>query len=120
MILLSESERTEVVANVRDLIIGAGQEGILLRAVPGERLYGGDDPPFEEIARFPGEFVLAPAKSLIQDVDGIASVLPGLDVRAQDRISHAGAEYRVQTVKEEWLFGVVTHQTLELVRIHGG
>lgn len=85
----------------------------------GEKLYGSDDEAFVEIGPVPCEIVLAPAEDLRQEVDGVASFLPNQDVRPGDRLRFLGVDYRVQTVKEESLFGVVTHRVAELVRLHG-
>ncbi len=119
MSLLSNEERAAAARDVRELILGSGQEVVLLRSTPGEKLYGSDDEAFTEVGRFPGEIVLAPAKDLKQDIDGVASVLPELDIRPEDRLRFGGIDYRVQTVKDESLFGIVTHRIAEMVRIHG-
>jgi hypothetical protein len=40
-------------------------------------------------------------------------------VRPEDRVKSGADVFRVQTVVEERLFGVVTHKVLKLVRQHG-
>ena len=65
------------------------------------------------------EFIRTPPKDLAKQVDALASVLPELDVRVEDRVRFAGCDYRVQTVVPQSLFGIVTHAVLELVRLHG-
>ena len=119
MTLLSDPEKASAVGDVKELILASSQEAALLRAVPGERLYGSDDASFTEVDAFPLEFIETPPEDLANKIDATACVLPGLDVRAEDRV-HSGTDvFRVQTVVEERLFGVVTHKALKLVRQHG-
>lgn len=118
--LLSSAEQAQAAAQVRELITSSGQTAILLRKLEGENLYGTDEDQFAEVCSFPLDPNLTPLVDLTKKIDGAASVLPELDVRATDRVRLAGIEYRVQTVVEESLFGVVTHKTLELVRLNVG
>jgi hypothetical protein len=118
--LLTATEGAEAAADVRELILAAGQEAVVLRRVSGEGLYGADDADFTEIGVVPIEIVTTPAEDLAKSIDATASVLPEADVRLEDRVRVGPLEYRVQTVVEERLFGVTTHLALELVRLHGG
>lgn len=118
--LLSSAEQAEAAAQVRELITSSGQTAVLLRKQEGENLYGTDEAQFAETCAFPLELKQTPPADLAKKIDATASVLPELDVRATDRVRSAGIEYRVQTVVEESLFGVVTHKTLELVRLNVG
>lgn len=117
--MLSEWEKNQAASVVQRLIRASGQTGRLLRAQAGERLFGSDEATFVEICTLPLELVPTPPADLVGKIDATASVLPGADVRAEDRLEIAGITYRVQTVKPESLFGIVTHQHLELVRLHG-
>lgn len=117
--LLSESEKVEAAHMVRELIVSSGQTAVLLRKQDGESLYGTDEGTFTEASTFPLEMNETPATDLTKKTDAEASVLPELDVRATDRVRFEVTEYRVQTVIEESLFGIVTHKTLELVALHG-
>ena len=90
-----------------------------MRAVPGERLYGSDDLSYEAIRTFLLEFIETPPEDLAQKIDASACVLPELDIRAEDRISVGDDKFRVQAVQPERCFGVVTHQVIKLVRLHG-
>jgi len=117
--LLSDPEKAAAAGDVKELILACGQEAALLRAVPGERLYGSDDASFTEVESFPLEFIEAPPEDLANKIDATACVLPGLDVRPEDRVQSGADVFRVQTVVEERLFGVATHKVLKLVRIHG-
>ena len=119
MRLLSDSERTSVAADVRELITASGQTATLLRKQAGEVLYGSDEGEFAEVCAFAWELSATPPKDLTKQVDALASVLPELDVRVEDRVRFAGCDYRVQTVVPQSLFGVVTHAVLELVMLHG-
>ncbi len=118
--LLSSAEQAQAAAQVQELIISSGQTAVLLRKQEGENLYGTDEGQFAELCSFPLEMNRTPPAELAKRIDATASVLPELDVRATDRVRAAGVEYRVQTVVEESLFGVVTHKTLELVRLNVG
>jgi hypothetical protein len=119
--LLTEAERTEAARQVRALILAAGQQATLVRAVAGgEGLYGTDDETFEEVGDFALELLPTPPEDLARSIDATAAVLPDFDVRPEDRVRCEAGEFRVQTVRDERLFGVVTHRVLELVRIHGG
>ena len=119
MSLLSDPEKDAAAGDVRELILACGQEAALLRAVPGERLYGSDDASFTEVETFPLEFIETPPEDLANKIDAMACVLPALDVRPEDRVRSGADVFRGQTVVAERLFGVVTHKVLKLVRIHG-
>ena len=117
--MLTEYEKTQAASVVQRLIRASGQTARLLRAQVGERLFGSDEVIFAEICTLPLELVLTPPADLSGKIDATASVLPGVDVRAEDRLEIGGVMFRVQIVKPEFLFGAQTHQALELVRIHG-
>lgn len=121
MALLSPNEQAEAGADVRELILASAQTAILLRATTGEQLYGTDDAPCTPVGEpFPLEFIPTPAEDLAQKIDATACVLPEADVCLEDRIQVGAEIYRVQTVKEERLFGTVTHKVIRLVRHHVG
>ncbi|MCL4500209.1 MAG: hypothetical protein M1335_08285 [Chloroflexi bacterium] len=104
---------------MKELISASGQVGTLLRKQAGEHLYGSDDEPFAEVCTFALELTTTPPKDLAKQVDALASVLPELDVRVEDRVRFEGRDYRVQTVVPQPLFGIVTHKVVELVILHG-
>jgi len=108
------------VSDVRALICGSGQEGTILRRETGENLYGHDEGQFNEVGTIPLELNRTPPDDLPGDIDAVASVLTEADVRAEDRLLAEGEAYRVQAVVEERLFGVVTHKSLRLVKLHAG
>lgn len=120
MSLLSGPERASAVSDVRALICASGQEATVLRREAGENLYGHDEGQFDEVGAIPLELNRTPPDDLPGDIDAVASVLPEADVRAEDRLLTDGEAYRVQAVVEERLFGVVTHKSLRLVKIHAG
>ncbi|HOZ46594.1 MAG TPA: hypothetical protein PLO37_06565 [Candidatus Hydrogenedentes bacterium] len=105
---------------MRALICGSGQEGTILRRETGENLYGHDEGQFNEVGTIPLELNRTPPDDLPGDIDAVASVLTEADVRAEDRLLAEGEAYRVQAVVEERLFGVVTHKSLRLVKLHAG
>ena len=117
--MLTDLEKSQAAADVRALILASGQTGRLLRAQPGERLFGSDEATFAEIGQFPLELVRTPPEDISRSIDATASVLPELDVRAEDRIEVNGTTYRVQTIEEQRLFGVLTHKSLKLVLLNG-
>jgi len=119
MTLVSDSERAQAVADVRAIILAAGQEVSVSRPVPGERLYGADEAEYAAVGVLPVECVPTPPEELAQKIDGTAHALPEADVQPQDRLVLDGVIYRVQAIREERWFGAVTHQVLSLVRLHG-
>ena len=121
MALLSANEQADAGADVRELILASGQTAVLLRANDGERLYGTDDMPYAPVGEpFSLEIIPTPPEDLAQKIDAMACVLPDANVCAEDRLQVAAEVYRVQTVKEERLFGAVTHKVVKLVRYHAG
>ena len=120
MSLLNDREQALAATDVRELILASGQQADLLRSEPGERLYGSDDASYTKVGSFPLELVETPPEDLRDKIDATACVLPDLDVRPDDRVREDGVIFRVQTVEEERLFGVMTHKVLKLVRLHGG
>ncbi len=119
MSCVSETEQRQAVADVRAIILAAGQQAAIMRAVPGEHLYGTDESEFATIGTIPVECVPTPPDELAQKIDGTANVLPEADVQAKDHLTVGCLPYRVQTVREERWFGVVTHKVVSLVRFHG-
>lgn len=120
MRLLSEAEKSTAASQVRDLVVSSGQEATLLRKQVCENLYGSDEGTFTELCTFPLELSETPPADIAQRADAVASVLPELVVRVEDRVRFQGCDYRVQTITPQSLFGVLTHKVLELVKLHGG
>lgn len=118
MVLTSEEQKQAATA-VRLLIEASGMSAILLRAIPGERLYGSDTAAYAEVGEFPVEWFPDPPTDLGKAIDAVAHVLPELEVLPEDQIRYGGSHYRVQTAQYERLFSVITHQILKLVRLHG-
>jgi hypothetical protein len=118
--LLSDVEKAAAAGDVRELITSSGQTATLLRRASGEKLYGSDEGEFMEVCAFALEFTATPPIDIAKRADALACVLPELDVRMEDRVRFEGQDYRVQTVAEQSLFGVVTHKVLELVKLHDG
>ena len=116
---MSEREKAEVVAEVRRLILASGQTARLLRLDPGENLFGHDEENYVEVETIPLELNCTPPDDLTGGIDALASVLPEAAVEAEKRLRVGEEMFRIQNVVEEHLFGVITHKTLRLVRIHG-
>ena len=126
MAILSDAEKTAAVADVREMILAAGQKGH--RLVPpstGERLYGSDEQEYEDAGEFVYEFVPKPQETLkAMGADAVISVLPEQELEVNDRVTFEGAgakhlgtdTFKVITVVEERLFGAVTHKTVQLVK----
>jgi hypothetical protein len=119
MTILTDSEKATTAAEVRELITASGETAALSRKRTGENLYGSDEEPFAEVCTFALEFTSTPPPDLAKRADALASVLPELDVRVEDRVRFEGRDFRVQTVAPQSLFGIVTHKVLELVTLHG-
>lgn len=120
MPLLSGSECASAVSDVRAMICSSGQMAAVLRRDVGENLFGHDAEPFNEVGTLPLELNRTPPEDLPGDIDALASVLPEADVQDEDRLTLEGKTYRIQTIVEERLFGVVTHKSLRLVQIDVG
>jgi hypothetical protein len=118
MTLVTDSERAQAMADVRAIILAAGQEALVSRPVAGERLFGTDAAEYAPVGTIPLECVPTPPEELSQKIDGTAHALPDADLRVQDRLTIDGVTYRVQAIRLERWFGVVTHQVLSLVRVH--
>lgn len=116
--ILTDTEKAAAAGEVRSLIIASGQSATLLRKQTGENLYGTDEGAFADVGTFALEFSETPPADIAQKADAVASVLPELDVRVEDRVRFEGREFRVQAVAPQSLFGVVTHKVLELVMLH--
>lgn len=119
MTILTDSEKAAAASEIRDFITASGQTATLLRKQTGENLYGSDEGEFVEVCAFPLELSETPPKDLARQADALASVLPELDVRVEDRVRFEGRDFRVQTAAPQSLFGIVTHKVLELVVLHG-
>lgn len=119
MPLLSDREQAEAVAEVRRMILASGQTAQLLRAEPGENLFGHDDEAFVEGETIPIELNATPPDDLPGNIDAVASVLSEAPVQVEQRLKVGEETFRIQNVVEEHLFGVITHKTLRLVKIHG-
>ena len=116
---VSETEKRQAAADVRAIILAAGQEAAIMRVMPGEKLYASDEAGFTMVDLIPVEFVPTPADELAQKIDATANVLPIADVLPKDHLTIGRLLYRVQSVREESWFGVMTHKVLSLVKLHG-
>jgi hypothetical protein len=119
MNFVSETEKRQAVDDVRAVILAANQEAVIKRAVAGEKLYASDEATFVVVETIPVESVPTPADDLSQKIDATVNVLPTANVFAKDHLTIGDLSYRVQSVRAESWFGVVTHQVLSLVKLHG-
>ena len=130
MAILSDAQKAAAVADVREMILAAGQKGHrLVPPASGERLYGSDEQEYVDGGEFAYEFVPTPQETLkAMGADAVVSVLPEQEIEPNDRVTfegggatHLGTDtFKVITVVEERLFGVVTHKSVHLVKHHGG
>jgi len=128
MPILTEAEKAAIVADVREMILAAGQKGNrLVPPAPGERLYGSDEQEYTDAGEFDYEFVATPQETLkAMGADAVISALPEQEIEVGDRVTfgggggaHLGTDtFKVITVVEERLFGLVTHKTVQLVKHH--
>ena len=109
MAIFTDSEKSAAASEIRNLILASAQTASLLRKQADENLYGSDESEFAEVCTFPLELSETPTKDLARQADALASVLPELDVRMEDRVHLEGRDFRVQTVAPQSLFGIVTH-----------
>ena len=130
MAILTDPEKAAAVADVREMILAAGQKGRRLTPPSqGERLYGSDEQEYDDAGEISFEFVPKPVETLKKlGADAVISVPPEQEIEPNDRVLfqgdgtlHLGTNmFRVITVVEERLFGVVTHKSVHLVKHHGG
>lgn len=126
MSFVTDQDRAQAVADVRDVITAFGTQAMVYRepaTLPdSERLYGVDDEAFVPVGDdlISVEFVTDPPTDIAQKVDAYANVFPDADVLPEDRleIEGTGELYRVQAVKQENWFGAITHLHLSLVALH--
>lgn len=114
--MLSEPEKQQAVASVRDLIVGSGLVARHFRVV-GPGLYGLDDQETELLGDLAAELVETPAVDLANNVDASVCVLPDADVLPADRLRIGNKSYRIQAIQSHRLFGVVTHRQLSLIQL---
>ena len=119
MSILSKYGRVQAASLVEKVVLSDGQEATLFRADPQKQLVGSVDASFSEIGKLPIELATTPSEEIKNSLDATACVLPGTDVRPEDRLQVNNDKYRVQTVKEERLFGIATHLVLALVKLDG-
>jgi len=117
--LLTEKEKTQAVNDVQQLITSSEITASIHRVMLGEKLFGSDDKRYSEIGAIPVEIVETPPEDISGKIDATVSILPGEDVKAEDRLQIDSIIYRVQTVEQAHFFGVTTHKTIKLVRIYG-
>jgi hypothetical protein len=120
MPILNIREQAEAITDVRRMILSSGQTARLLRPEAGDPLYGHDAAVFVETGSVPVELIRTPPPDLPGEIDATASVVPDAVVEAGYWLMAGGETFRIQTVVEERLFGVVTHKALRLVKIHAG
>ena len=129
MVVLSEAEAAAAIADVREMILAAGQSGRRLTPPPsGERLFGSNEQDYVDAGEIVFEFVPKPAETLKKlGADAVVSMLPEQAIKVNDRVPfdgdgalHLGTNvFRVITIVEERLFGAVTHKSVHLVKHHG-
>ena len=117
--LLTDKEKAAAVNDVAELISASGLTATVQRISSGERLYGSDDETYSDVAAIPVELNETPPVELSGKIDALAYVLMDADIRCEDRFKVGEVVYKIQTIEEERFFGVVTHKSLQLVKLHG-
>ena len=121
MNLVTPTEQAQAVADVQSLTDSSGLEAGLFRRndAPKSR-YGEEESEYEDTGvMFPFEWRPKPKETVSGDThDAEIHVLPGLDIREEDRIQHEGKYWKVLNVIEENLFGTVTHKLVRLARVY--
>ena len=117
--LLNRQEQMDAVRDVRELIMAGGSTAKWLRPASGPRLYARDECPFTELGELIVELNEKPRTELNQKLDAIGSILPDVAIREEDVLEIGQRRFRIQAIKEERLFEIVTHLRVDLVRVHG-
>ena len=117
--LLNRQEQMEAVKATRELILAGGSEAKWLRPDSGQHIYGRDECPLVEIETLIVELNEKPRTELNQKIDATGSLLPDVAIQTEDVLEIGQHRFRVQGIKEERLFGVITHLQVDLVLIHG-
>jgi hypothetical protein len=118
---VTSSNRANAVADVRALIEASGLVAELHRRTAGlKSRFGEEDSTYSDTGiRFPFEWRPKPKEKVSGDTaDAEIHVLPGLDIREEDRVRHAGTDWKALNVVEENLFGAVTHKLVRLARVY--
>ena len=117
--LLHPYEQQQAAQAIRALIVASGIMATVLRSAPGENLYGNEDATYTPIGTIPIELMPMPPDKLTSTIDATASVLPEADVHPEDHLHIASVTYRIQTLAPVHCFGVITHQSIQLVKHYG-
>lgn len=115
--MLDARDQVAINEQVAALILAAGTVAQHQRPDDSERLYGSDPPTFIELGTIPIELNPKPRTDLGQKIDAVASVLSESPVQEKDRLTIDGQTYRIQTIRDERIFGVVSHRVLGLVAL---
>ena len=118
--LLTEAELKDAVREIERIILSSGQVAVVQRVLIAEKLYATDDCQFNEVGQIAVELLPTPPEDLSEKIDAAVSTLPSADILPEDRLLISDNVYRVQTVVEEQLFGIVTHKTAKLVKLSIG
>ena len=117
---LTDADKAFIADETAGLIESSGQIG--QRLVPDEnavRIFGTDDTAFVLDCEFPFEFVSTPVEILTsKKCDALISILPDQVMNESDRIAFEGVEYKVVTVEEMNVFGVISHKIVAVARVY--
>lgn len=115
--MLDARDQVAITGQVAALILAAGTQAQHQRADDTERLYGSDPTTLTELGTIPIELNHKPRTDLGQKIDAVASVLSECPVEVKDRLVIDGQVYRIHSIGDERIFGVVSHRVLELVAL---
>lgn len=110
MSLVTASEHASAVADVALLLEASGLVGELhRRSEAAKSRYGEEESEYQDTeVRFAFEWRPKPRETIGENAhDAEIHVLPGLDLREEDRVGLGGATYKVLSVVPENLFGAM-------------
>jgi hypothetical protein len=122
--LVTSAERARARADVSLLIEASGLVAELHRRTAAlKSRFGEEDSTYADTGvRFAFEWRPEPKERIegqgAMKPDAEIHVLPGLDIREEDRIKHGGVFWKALNVVEENLFGVITHKLVRLARVY--
>lgn len=120
MSILNDSEKDEIIADVKEMIESFGVTGARYTSSGGENLYGDIDGDFVTDADNAAIPVSIPTKLAEKDklvspnADVKINLYPDQTLNAEDRIEIEGTMYTVLTIRTINCFGAVNHQIAHL------
>ena len=113
--MLDERERELVEGDVRSLVESHGVDAVVKRPRTEVGFSGAEITEFDEVGTMRIEVVPSkPDKPYFDGCDARAHAPSDADIQPDDRLEIGDDTYRVLSVRDQSLFGTLTHKTLEL------